>query len=76
MKNAFSRREILSRGLMGMSAAWVTAHWPAKLAAASHARQAAQSAEPAKFEFFSPDQAAEVAAISACIIPTTDTPGA
>ena len=46
------------------------------LSAASHARQAAQSASPAKFEFFSPEQAAEIDALSARIIPTTDTPGA
>ena len=46
------------------------------LSAATHARQAAHSALPAKFEFFSAEQAAEVDAISARIIPTTDTPGA
>ncbi|MHB8502927.1 MAG: gluconate 2-dehydrogenase subunit 3 family protein [Candidatus Acidiferrales bacterium] len=76
MKNTFTRREILSQGLAGMSAAWLSANWPAMLAAAGHARQAAKSAAPAKFEFFSPEQAAEVDAISARIIPTTDTPGA
>ncbi len=59
-----------------MSAAWVSAHWPAMLSAANHARQAAKSPHPAKFDFFSPEQAAEVDAISSCIIPTTDTPGA
>ncbi len=46
------------------------------LSAATHARQAAHSASPSKFEFFSAEQAAEVDAISARIIPTTDTPGA
>lgn len=76
MKNTFTRREILSRGLAGMSAAWVSAHWPALLSAASHARQAAKSDEPAKFEFFTSEQAAEIEAASARIIPTTDTPGA
>jgi len=48
---------------------------PAMLSAAAHAR-ASQSAAPGKLEFFSADQAAEVDAISARIIPTTDTPGA
>ncbi len=46
------------------------------LSAATHARQAAQSASPSKFEFFSPEQAAEIDAISSRIIPSTDTPGA
>lgn len=76
MKNILTRRAILSQGLAGMSAAWVSAHWPAMLSAAAHARHVAQSAAPAKFEFFSSEQAVEVEALSACIIPTTDTPGA
>ena len=59
-----------------MSAAWVSAHWPAMLSAATHARQVANSAVPPKFEFFSPEQAVEIEAVSARIIPTTDTPGA
>ncbi|MGB7281192.1 MAG: gluconate 2-dehydrogenase subunit 3 family protein [Candidatus Acidiferrum sp.] len=76
MKNSFTRREMLSKGLAGMSVAWVSAHWPAMLSAAAHARQAAQSAAPSNFEFFSSEQAVEVDAITACIIPTTDTAGA
>jgi gluconate 2-dehydrogenase gamma chain len=71
-----SRRGFLSQSLTGISAAWISANWPAMLAAATHAHQAAQSASLAKFEFFSAEQAAEVDAISARIIPTTDTPGA
>lgn len=76
MKNTLTRREILSQSLAGMSAAWVSAHWPAMLSAATHARQAAKSVAPPKFEFFSPEQAVEIEAVSARIIPTTDTPGA
>ena len=76
MKNTFTRREILSQGLAGMSAAWVSSHWPAMLSAAGHARQAAKGVGPAKFEFLYPEQAVEIEAISARIIPTTDTPGA
>jgi gluconate 2-dehydrogenase gamma chain len=76
MNKDLSRRGFLSQSLTGMSAAWIAVHWPAMLSAASHARQAAQSATPAKFEFFSPEQAAEMHAVSARIIPTTDTPGA
>ena len=76
MNKDLSRRGFLSQGLTGISAAWISAHWPALLSAASHARQAAQSRTLARFEFFSPEQAAEIDAISARIIPTTDTPGA
>jgi gluconate 2-dehydrogenase gamma chain len=76
MDKDLSRRSFLSQSLTGISAAWISAHWSAMLSAASHARLAAQSRTPAKFEFFSPEQAAEMDIISARIIPTTDTPGA
>ena len=42
----------------------------------SYVQQAAQSGQPAKFAFFTPEQAAEVEAMAAQIIPTDDTPGA
>ena len=71
-----SRRQFLFTGVSGLSAAWIAAHWPAALAAAEHARSAAQSSAPPKFEFFSSEQAAEVAAIAARIIPSDETPGA
>jgi hypothetical protein len=76
MESNLSRRGFLSQTLTGISAAWVSAHWPAMLSAATHARQSVKSAAPAKFEFFSPEQAAEIEAIASRIIPTTDTPGA
>jgi hypothetical protein len=76
MDSHLSRRGFLSQSLTGISAAWVSTHWPAMLSAATHARQTVKSASPAKFEFFSPEQAAEIEAISSRIIPTTDTPGA
>ena len=76
MTNELSRRAFLSRAGAGLSVAWVSANWPALLAAADHARHAAQSATSPKFEFFSPDQAVEIEAIAARIIPTDDTPGA
>jgi Gluconate 2-dehydrogenase subunit 3 len=71
-----SRRDFLSQTLTGISAAWISAQWPAMLSAAAHARQAVQSTSPPKFEFFSHEQAVEIDAISARIIPTTETPGA
>ncbi len=76
MNESVSRRQFLSRGISGLSAVWVSAHLPALVAAADHARQAANSATPPKFEFFTPEQAAEIDAITARIIPTDDTPGA
>jgi gluconate 2-dehydrogenase gamma chain len=76
MNSSLSRRRFLSHGISGLSSAWITAHWPAVLSAADHAHRAAQSATPLKFEFFSPEQAAEIDAIAARIIPTDGTPGA
>jgi gluconate 2-dehydrogenase gamma chain len=74
--NELSRRTFLLRAGTGISAAWVSAHWPALLSAATHAHQAAKAVTPPKFEFFTPEQAAEIDAITARIIPTDDTPGA
>lgn len=75
--NEFSRRRFLSHAGRGITAAWAAAHWPEMLAAATHARQAAaQSTGAYKFEFFVPEEAVEVEAIAARIIPTDDTPGA
>lgn len=76
MNESVSRRRFLSRGFTGLSAVWATAQWPALLAAATHAHQAAKSATPPKFEFFTADEAREIDAITARIIPSDDTPGA
>src|SRR5258708_35998126 len=76
MNNSLSRRRFLSHGISGLSTVWIPAHWPAVPAAADHAHRAAQSATPPKFEFFSPEQAAEIDANAARIIPTDGTPGA
>jgi gluconate 2-dehydrogenase gamma chain len=76
MINELSRRRFLSHGSIGVSAAWVSAHWPEMVSAATHAHQAVQSATPYKFEFLTPAEAVEIDALSARIIPTDDTPGA
>jgi gluconate 2-dehydrogenase gamma chain len=76
MINELSRRRFLSQAGIAVSAAWVSAHWPEMLSAATHARQAVQSGTAYKFEFFSPAEATEIDALSARIIPTDDTPGA
>jgi len=74
--NELNRRNFLLRAGAGLSAAWVSANWPALLSAATHAHEAAKAATPPKFEFFTPEEAAEIEAITARIIPTDDTPGA
>ncbi len=74
--NELNRRNFLLRAGTGLSAAWLTANWPALLSAAKHAHDAAKAAAPPKFEFFSAEEAAEIDAITACVIPTDDTPGA
>src|SRR3984893_13376017 len=76
MTNELSRRDFLLRAGTGISAAWISANWPALLSASKHARHAAQAAKPPKLEFFTPEQAIEIDAISARIIPTDDMPGA
>jgi gluconate 2-dehydrogenase gamma chain len=70
-----ARRDFLQ--LLGgtASAAWVTANWPALVSAAEHAHQAASSDHPA-LEVFTTDQAREVEALAACIIPSDTTAGA
>jgi gluconate 2-dehydrogenase gamma chain len=71
-----NRRNFLLRAGTGLSAAWVSANWPALLSAATHAHNAAKAPVPPKFEFFTPEEAREVEAITASILPTDDTPGA
>lgn len=71
-----TRRQFLIRSGAGLSSAWLTLHWPAVLAAQDHAHRAAESPVPVPLQFFSADQAAEIEAVSAQIIPTDDTPGA
>jgi gluconate 2-dehydrogenase gamma chain len=75
----FSRRSFLMHASAGAGAAWLAAAWPEVLAAQKHAQhtiRAVAAGVPAKLEYFTPAQAAEVEAITALILPTTDTPGA
>ena len=71
-----SRRMFLIKSLTGVSAAWLALRMPEIVAAQEHAHRAIQTPSPVKFEFFSPEQAVEVEAVAAQIIPTDDTPGA
>jgi gluconate 2-dehydrogenase gamma chain len=74
--NELNRRNFLLRAGAGLSAAWISANWPALLSAATHAHNAAKAATPLKFEFFTSEEAAEIEAITARLIPTNETPGA
>ena len=65
------RRNFVSHAITGAGMAWIAANWPAAAKAAEMAR-----ANGGGFTYFTPQQAGEIDAISAQIIPTTDTPGA
>jgi hypothetical protein len=71
-----SRRQFLLHSATGLSAVWLSANWPALVSAAEHAQHQAKLASPRKLEFFTPEEAIEVEALTARLIPTTDTPGA
>jgi gluconate 2-dehydrogenase gamma chain len=75
-RTAISRRSFLANSLGSAGSAWLIANLPAIRAAAQHAHAARQTLPPARFEFFSPAQAASIEAITAQIIPTDDTAGA
>ena len=71
-----SRRSFLIQSAAGLSGAWVAANYSGIVAAEDYVLQAAQSGKPVSFQFFTPDQAAEIEAMAAQIIPTDETPGA
>ena len=70
-----SRRLFLKGTASGLTAAWFALNWPAMLEAHEHAKRAVANTA-ASFEFFSPGQAAEIEAIAAQIIPSSNSPGA
>jgi gluconate 2-dehydrogenase gamma chain len=71
-----SRREFLVNSMTGLSAAWVATNYAGILEAEEFVQRAAQTGQPAKLQFFTAEQAAEVEAMAAQIIPTDATPGA
>ncbi len=71
-----SRRLFMIKSCAGLGSAWIVSHLPEIAAAQDHAHHAAISQAPPRFEFFTPEQAVEVEAIAAQIIPTDETPGA
>jgi hypothetical protein len=75
-QNGTSRRSMLASSVTGISSAWLATRWPEILLAQEHARNAGKSGATSKLGFFSQDQAAEIEAVTAQIIPTDSTPGA
>jgi gluconate 2-dehydrogenase gamma chain len=71
-----ARRDFLLQTSAIVGAAWMSAQWPAVVAAAQHAHAAANSETPPKFEVLTPEQARQVQAVASQIIPTDDLPGA
>lgn len=71
-----TRRTFLSIAAGGLGAAWYALHAVSHRRALEHARQAAAAGTPGPFTFFTAEQAADVDAIAAQIIPTDATPGA
>ncbi len=71
-----TRRRFLLQSITGLGSAWLSAHWPEILSAHEHARHAAAADPPVRFEFFSPEQTAQIEAVAAQIIPSDETPGA
>ncbi len=71
-----SRRRFLIGSGSGIGAVWIGLQWPAILAAQEHAHHAAEQGRSMAFEFFTPEQAREIEAMAAQIIPSDDSPGA
>lgn len=71
-----SRRRFMIKSCAGISSAWLASNLPDILAAQEHAHRAARSDTPLNFEYLAPEQAVEIEAMAAQIIPTDDTPGA
>ncbi|MDH3206580.1 MAG: gluconate 2-dehydrogenase subunit 3 family protein [Gemmatimonadota bacterium] len=73
--DAPTRRSFLMHSATGLGGAWIAANWPAILAAEEYVRTEAATPQ-VRFAFFTPEQAVEVDAMAAQIIPTDHTPGA
>jgi gluconate 2-dehydrogenase gamma chain len=71
-----TRRDFIrsAGGVLGVT--WVAAHGPAIAAAHAHALAAIADGRSGAFKFFSPEDARDVDAIVAHIIPSDDVPGA
>jgi gluconate 2-dehydrogenase gamma chain len=73
--DSLGRRAFLAASCSAIASAWLAADPDLLRASLAHAR-ASVAAPPGSWEFLTPDQAADVDAIAAQIIPTDDLPGA
>ncbi len=71
-----SRRAFLALSSAALATLWLTADAEEVRASLRHAAHAARPGKPLAWETFTPEQAADVEAITAQIIPTDATPGA
>ena len=71
-----SRRQFLLGSVSGLSSAWLALRWPAILAAQEHAQRAAAGISNSVVYVGSPEEAVEIEAVAAQIIPSDDAPGA
>ena len=71
-----SRRSFLVSTGGLLTSAWLGTNWSAIAAAAHHAEEMAAAPTLVGFQFFSPGEAADVAAIAAQIVPSGEAPGA
>jgi len=69
-----TRRDFVAAGSLGLGGAWIATQMPAVRAAAAHARLAAREGLP--LAALTEEEAREIEAVAARIIPTDDTPGA
>lgn len=75
LDDALGRRAFLTTSCTAIASAWLAANTDQLRASLAHARARAAAPAPS-WEFLTPDQAADVDAIAAQIIPTDDLPGA
>jgi gluconate 2-dehydrogenase gamma chain len=71
-----SRRSFVVDSVTSLNAAWIAANYHGILAAQEYVRQTTQAGQLPHLAFFTDEQAAEIEAMTAQIIPTDETPGA
>jgi hypothetical protein len=74
--NGRSRRSFLADSVTTLNAAWVTANYSGIAAAQEYVGQSTQAGQLPRLTFFTNEQAVEIEAMTAQIIPTDETPGA